>query len=467
MTDPRPRAALQVAGRAVVALLSVSLLVVSGWAWLTWHDFTSHIPRVTAIRAGPGSPAKRADIDGKDQNILIVGNDDRSTATDAELTELSTTRDGGSLNTDTMMVLHAPDDGRKATVIGIPRDSYVAIPGHGMNKINAAYALGFNDGHQNKSTAARLAVATVQNLTGLTIDHFVQVDLIGFYRISKVIGKVHVNLCAPVKEPNSGIDLPKGVSQIDGKQALAFVRQRYGFPNGLGDIDRIHRQQYFLSAVFRKISSAGMLLNPFKLKNLLNAVSSSLTMDQTLDPLKLAEQMQNLTAGNLSFITIPWDGFANTSVGGVVVVHPAQVQARVKTLTGRSDAPTTATPNTAPASSITVDVRNAAGADRAETTNANTLRQLGFHVGTVDTAPTPVASTVVEYPARMQAQAATVAAHIPGTAIQHTDTVQHVTLLLGQDGHSVTAPTPNTRTPAGGSSSGVTNAQQATAGCIY
>jgi LCP family protein required for cell wall assembly len=162
-----------------------------------------------------------------------------------------------------MMVLHAPADGRKATVIGIPRDSYVAIPGHGMNKINAAYAFGYHDGHQNKSTAARLAVETVQNLTGLAIDHFVQVDLIGFYRISKVIGKVHVNLCAPAKEANSGIDLPKGVSQIDGKQALAFVRQRYGFPNGLGDIDRIHRQQYFLSAAFRKISSAGMLLNPF------------------------------------------------------------------------------------------------------------------------------------------------------------------------------------------------------------
>jgi LCP family protein required for cell wall assembly len=463
VTDRRPRASLRVAGRAVVALLSVSLLVVSGWAWMTWHDFTSHIPRVTAIGAGPASPAKRTDIDGKDQNILIVGNDDRSTATDAELRELGTTRDGGSLNTDTMMVLHAPADGRKATVIGIPRDSYVAIPGHGMNKINAAYAFGYHDGHQNKSTAARLAVETVQNLTGLAIDHFVQADLIGFYRISKVIGKVPVNLCAPAKEANSGIDLPKGVSQIDGKQALAFVRQRYGFANGLGDIDRIHRQQYFLSAVFRKISSARMLLNPFKLKNLLNAVSSSLTMDQTLDPLKLAEQMQNLNAGNLSFITIPWDGFATTSVGGVVVVHPAQVRARVKTLTGRSGATTTA----APASSITVAVRNAAGADRAETTNANTLRQLGFHVGTVDTSPTPLASTVVEYPAGMEVQAATVAAHVPGTTIQQADTVQQVTLLLGQDGRSVTAPTRNTRAPAGGSSSGVTNAQQATTGCIY
>jgi LCP family protein required for cell wall assembly len=113
-----------------------------------------------------------------------------------------------------MMVLHVPADGRKATVFAIPRDSYVAIPGHGMNKINSAYAFGYNDGNGNKSTAARLAVQTVQNLTGLTIDHFVQADLIGFYRISNAIGGVQVNLCAAAKEKNSGINLPKGISTI-------------------------------------------------------------------------------------------------------------------------------------------------------------------------------------------------------------------------------------------------------------
>jgi LCP family protein required for cell wall assembly len=339
-----------------------------------------------------------------------------------------------------------------------------------MNKINSAYAFGYNDGHQNKSTAARLAVETVQNLTGLTIDHFVQVDLLGFYRISNAIGGVQVNMCAPAKEPNSGIDLPKGVSTIKGTQALAFVRQRYGFPNGLGDLDRIQRQQYFLSAVFRKIASAGTLLNPFKLQNLLKAVSSSLTMDQTLDPLKLAEQMQNLTAGNLSFTTIPWDGFANTAVGSVVVVHPAQVQQNITTLIGRSDAaaPSKAAPKTVPVASVTVDVRNAADANGVAASNAATLRQLGFHVGTVDSAPTPVAATVVQYPQGLAAQAATVAAHVPGATVQQTDTVQQVTLLLGQDGRSVTAPASSSSSGAtGGSSPGVTNAEQVAKGCTY
>jgi anionic cell wall polymer biosynthesis LytR-Cps2A-Psr (LCP) family protein len=140
------------------------------------------------------------------------------------------------------------------------------------------------------------------------------------------------------------------ISTIEGKQALAFVRQRYDFPDGLGDLDRIKRQQYFLSAVFRKISSAGVLLNPIRLHNLLNAVSASLTMDQTLDPLTLAEQMQDLTASNLTFTTIPWDGFDNTTpVGAVVLVNPTQIRARITQLLEPTPPPT----RTHPASAAT------------------------------------------------------------------------------------------------------------------
>ena len=100
-----------------------------------------------------------------------------------------------------MMVLHVPADGRKATVISIPRDSYVAIPGHGMNKINSAYPTGVNSANGSTPPARELAVETVSNLTGLTIDHFVQVDLLGFYRISNAIGGVPVNLAPRPKRP--------------------------------------------------------------------------------------------------------------------------------------------------------------------------------------------------------------------------------------------------------------------------
>ena len=421
--------------RAVTATLAVAILVVSGWAWLTYNDFKSDIRRVNAI-GGAGKPG--SDVDGKDQNLLIVGNDDRDTATDKELSQLGTTRDGGSYNTDTMMLMHLPANGQKATAISFPRDSYVEIPGHGKAKLNAAYVDGMVDSHGNKAKGAQLLVETIENLTGLTVDHFVQVDLLGFYRISNAIGGVPVNLCQAQKEPNSGIDLPKGVTKIHGTQALAFVRQRYGLPNG--DLDRIKRQQYFLSSAFRSVSSAGTLLNPFKLQKLLKAVSNSLQMDNSLDPLKLAQQFQDLSAGNLIFKTIPTHGTEDTDdAGNVVVVDPAEVRQFAAQLAGGKSDSGFGSAKTVSPGSFTVDVLNGSTTDGAASRNADTLRQLGFQVGTVDTAPTRSPQTVIEYPSGMQSQAKTLAAQISGAQAQQTNAVKHVTLLLGSDGLQVSS----------------------------
>ena len=126
--------------RIGLTLCSLLVLIGSGWAWATYRNFNADITRVNAI--SPNGRAANGGIDGKDQNLLIVGNDDRDTASDAELAQLGTTRDGGSYNTDTMMVLHLPADGSQATLISFPRDSYVNIPGHGKNKLNAAYPIG-------------------------------------------------------------------------------------------------------------------------------------------------------------------------------------------------------------------------------------------------------------------------------------------------------------------------------------
>lgn len=429
----------------VAAVASVAIVGASGWAWWTYKDFTSGIRRVNAISANKSTP----DVDGKDQNILIVGNDDRDSATDAELRQLGTTRDGGSYNTDTMMLLHVPANGKKATVISFPRDSYVAIPGHGMNKLNSAYPNGIVDSHGSKSGGAQLLVQTVQNLTGLKIDHFVQVDLLGFYRISNAIGGVQVNLCAPQREPNSGINLPKGVSTIKGTQALAFVRQRYGLPGG--DLDRIKRQQYFLSAAFRKISSAGILLNPFKLQSLLKAVDKSLQMDKTLDPLMLAKQMQGLTAGNLVFRTIPTHGTEQTDAGSVVAVNPPEVKQFAKQVVGTTNGSSSSGPfgsaKTVSPASFTVDVLNGSNTNDIAGQNADLLRQAGFRIGKVGNASTS-ASTVIEYPAGMAGQAKTLAAKIPGVQGRQTNSVQHVTLVLGTDGMQVSSSASHSAQPA-------------------
>jgi LCP family protein required for cell wall assembly len=301
----------------------------AGTYWWKFHQFKSNLARVD-IASAQGSCGGTGEGSGG-QNILVVGNDDRNDMTDAEVKALHTGRSGGSLNTDTMMIIHIPSDGSKATLVSLPRDSYVQIPHHGKAKLNSAYPDAYTATHGSRDAkrqaGASLLVCTVENLTGVHIDHYAQVDLLGFYRISNAIGGVPVHMCAAVREKNSGIRLHKGLNVIEGKQALAFVRQRYGFPNGLGDLDRVKRQQYFLTAAFRKVASAGTLLNPFKLQDLLSAVQSSLFVDSSLDPLALGRELENLTANNIAGRTIPTDGFADTDVGSVVVVHPSTVKA--------------------------------------------------------------------------------------------------------------------------------------------
>jgi LCP family protein required for cell wall assembly len=445
-------------------VLSVFLLVTFGVYWWKYHAFSSGLNRLNIF--GSSAQTKTGhDIDGKDQNILIVGNDDRSTASDAELQQLGTTRDGGSLNTDTMMIVHVPADGTKATLISLPRDSYVDIPGYGKDKLNAAYTDAYTHAggtpDQKRAAGGALLVQTIQGLTGLQLDHFVQVDLLGFYRISLAIGPVQVNMCAAVKEPDSGIDLKKGVNSIQGTQALAFVRQRYNFPNGLGDLDRVERQRYFLTATFRKLTSAGTLLNPSKLQRLLTAVQKSVYMDSGLDPRVLAEQMINLSADNIVGQTIPTDGFGASSTGAsVLLVTPSKVQQFVNALVGNTDKALAAAKPVAP-SSVTVDVRNAgSGVNGMATTSANLLRSKGFVVASADDASTS-ASTVIQYADGMQAQAKTLAAYVPGATMQKVASIGHVTLLLGADGKTVKLPA--TSTPSATATSGTTSSPSSTA----
>lgn len=445
-------------GKVLAALLSFAILISSGYVWATYRNFSANITRLNAI-----APARQKgpNIDGADQNILIVGVDDRSNATPAELRQLSTTQDGGSKNTDTMMVMHIPANGSKASIISFPRDSWVNIPGFGMNKLNAAYAYGFNQGH-SAGAGAQLLIQTIHEMTGLTIDHYVQVSLIAFYRISTAIGGVDVCLNAaqnPQTDSDaagsgySGINLPAGHSVIQGKQALAFVRQRHGLPRG--DLDRIVRQQYFLSAAFRKIASAGTLLNPIKLQHLLTAVSSSLQVDQGLDLLKLASQAQTLTAGHVTFTTIPTLGTPTITYNGnqvsIVQVDTAGMPAFIGKVIGQpvDSAYTKATP--ADPATVTVTVLNGAGVARLATLNSIALQHAGFHTATPDSTDT-TARTTIEYPAGMERQAKAVAHYVTGAQVTVSTSVHTVTLILGTDGKQVnglaSSPAPSNTTPA-------------------
>ena len=334
--------------KVVAALLSFSVLFVSAYVWVNYRKLDNGLRRLS-ITTGPQPSATgvTSDIDGKDQNLLVIGNDDRSTMTDKEVRQLKTGRDGGSLATDTMIIVHVPADGSKATLISLPRDSYVKIPGFGMGKLNSAYASAYaatkGSADVKRAAGANLLIRTITNLTGLTIDHFVQVDLLGFYRISNALGGVTVNLCRAVNDPHySHLVMSAGKHTIKGVEALEFVRQRHGLTNG--DIDRTARQRYFLTAAFRKLVSAGTLLNSRKLANLVSAVDKSIYVDRTFSLASLVSQMSNLSANNIVGNSIPYERYATVDVGSVVIVNPAKVKVFVKNLIRLRPPASSATP---------------------------------------------------------------------------------------------------------------------------
>ncbi|MGN7797861.1 LCP family protein [Leifsonia sp. 22587] len=414
------------------AALAVILVVVGGYAAYSYFRFVGGVKHVDVI----SKPA--SDVDGEDQNILLVGDDHRPTgATQAELDQLSTTDDGGGTNTDTMMVLHIPANGKSATLISLPRDSWVDVPGHGMNKLNAAFSLG--GGGTDPTSGAKLLIQTVQNLTGLSIDHYVRVSLLGFYTIAQALGPVQVCLNNAVDDPYSGANFPAGVSTLDAKQALSFVRQRHGLPRG--DLDRVVRQQYFLSVEAHKFLSAGTLLNPAKLTKVLDAVSGSLETDPGLNFLQLATQLQGLTGGKIQSATIPISGTPTITVDGddisIVEVDTAAMPAFIQSLMGTPSAYDNAT--AAKPADTTVTVLNGGSANGAATTATQTLAAAGFKTGTPGDADTR-ATTVIQYKSGQEAQAKAVAAYLPGAAVQQTDTVSTVTVVLGDDGIMPAAP---------------------------
>jgi LCP family protein required for cell wall assembly len=415
------------ATRIIAAVVSFLVLAGSGYGWAAYRTFAGGIRHVDAIGSGP-------DYDGSAQNILLVGDDSRpANASPALLAELSTQEDGGSVNTDTVMLLHIPAGGGQATVISFPRDSWVDIPGHGKGKLNSAFARGAAGGGGDAG-GMKLLITVVQNLTNLHVDHFVKVSLLGFYQIAEALGPIQVCLNQAAHDPYSGTDLPAGVSTLNAKQALSFVRQRHYLPRG--DLDREVRQQYFLSTELRKATSTGVVLNPSRLKKLLDAVSSALETDPGLDLLQFASQFKGLSAGNVRFTTIPILGTptitdANGNRVSIVAVDFAALPAFISRVVGPPSAYTSA--SAADPHQVSVEVQNGTGVRGLAGSQAQALSGLGFRIAGTATAPDHTTITTVEYPVGKESAAKAVAARLPGVAVAQSSAVSQVTLTLGSD----------------------------------
>jgi LCP family protein required for cell wall assembly len=350
--------------RSLVVVVSAAVLAVTAFAWAQVRLLDRSTTAASVIGSAPpgGSAAE--------QNILLLGVDSRTDPQGNPLPpalldalHAGGTSDGGD-TADSIIVVHVPAGGGRATAISIPRDSYVQLAdGYGQHKINSAYsrAVAFTTDSLTSGSGAsgaptspfapdagpsaspddpavrRAALAagaketidTVQALTGLPITHFASVNLAGFADVSSAIGGVPVCLRAPVDDPYSGLQLPAGPQVVSGTQALAFVRQRHGLPGG--DLDRIARQQVFLAGATNRLLSAGTLTNPFALNRLTGVVARSVTLDSDWNVLSFATQMQDLSAGAVTFRTIPTgtDELWTPEDGQAVQVDPAQVRSFV------------------------------------------------------------------------------------------------------------------------------------------
>ncbi|OFT85245.1 LCP family protein [Corynebacterium sp. HMSC29G08] len=245
-------------------------------------------------------------------NWLFVGSDSRTGMSQDEIDRLGTGGDIGSTRTDTIMLMHIPRAGQ-ATLMSIPRDSYVEVPGYGYDKINAAFAYG----------GASLLVQTVEQSTGLHIDHYAEIGMGGLANVVDAVGGVEICVAEPITDPLANISLAPGCQKMDGATGLGYVRTR---ATALGDLDRVVRQREFLAAVMSKVTSPATLLNPFRTIPLVWTTPAMFTVDQGDHVWSLA-RVALAMRGGVRTETIPIYDFMDTDVGNVAIWDDAGAQA--------------------------------------------------------------------------------------------------------------------------------------------
>ena len=277
---------------------------ISAISWAGLGRITAAIPRVDAFAGLENRPKKESSA----VNYLIVGSDTREGLSREEIKRLKVggTDVAAGKRSDTMLLIHISKKRDKAAIISIPRDSYALIPEHNnsqgklipaaYSKINSAYNWG----------GAPLLIETLESMSDLRIDHYVELNFVGFVRMVDALGGVEICTKKDINDPKSHLTLPAGTHVLDGVDSLKFVRTRVF--DGLGDLGRMKRQQEFAGAMLRKATSAGVLLNPVKMVDFINSALDSVVTDEGLsqgDLLTLGKQLRNLSASNVRTLTIP------------------------------------------------------------------------------------------------------------------------------------------------------------------
>ncbi len=454
-------------GYAASCVLAATALLVSGYAF----HVEGQVSDVASSHVDAGGPQVG------DMNILLMGLESRTYWNGQPLPKaLEDIMHVGSIGgdtTNTLILLHIYDNGKKAIGVSIPRDDVVTMYGtHGYGgataKIDEAYgdAMSYElqqlqqDGQAAKMSrdqlyfqaneAGRAAeIQTVQALTGVHIDHFAELNLWGFYELANIFGPIEVCLKQAAYDPDfSGANIPAGYHALSAAQALAFVRQRENLPNG--DLDRTHRQQAVLDYVIWKVKHQNLVSDLVEGNALLNDLKTFMITSGGWNIVEFATEMQNLTGSNLKFQTLPIQNqennvMLNGRLQDINIVDPAYLQQWVHNLlnpappakpaTGKS-ASAKATASIPAASTVTVDVYNGGSAHGLAGSVSQALVSAGYKAGAVENAsaqPEPVQSaTQVFYGTGTSANAAKIARYFGATATAASSVpAGHVEILLG------------------------------------
>ncbi|MFE2582517.1 LCP family protein [Streptomyces sp. NPDC059378] len=318
-----------------VTTLSVVVLAAAGIGHSVVASLDAGIARVDPFKDMKNRP--RA---GHGMNVLLVGTDGRDRISEAERRRF---RLGGlpCHCTDTIMIVHISENLERASVVSLPRDSYADTPAHVDQttgqphaghpvKLNAAYAEG----------GPQLTVRTVESMTHVKIDHYLEVDFTSFMKTVDVLGGVRICTAVPMKDSYTGLDLPAGTHKLMGGQALQYVRSRH--VDGASDLGRMQRQQRFLAALVDRATSSGVLLNPIRFRDVTRAVLGSVRADKgfgTDELLDLGRAMRNFSPSSSEFTTVPIGqmGYVVKGIGSTLKWDPVRSERLFQAL--RDDRP--------------------------------------------------------------------------------------------------------------------------------
>ncbi len=307
--------------RAMVVLILLAMAYVGAMAWAGLGIWNS-IARVDATPTASNRPEGASG-----SNFVLVGTDSRENLSRDQRNDLVTGSAAGA-RADTIMVLHLPSSGAP-TLLSIPRDSYVEIPGEGFNKINAAYAIG----------GPAMLVDTIEQSTGLPISGYLEIGFGGFVDVVAKVDGVRMCLEEPVVDAKTKLDLPAGCQDLVGKEALNYVRMRYG--DRRGDLGRVERQRAFLAALTQKLATPSTMLVPWRLHDVGTTTGAALAIGEDTsmwETGRMAWAMRSISAGDGQSLTVPVENpNYSTSVGSTVLWNEAKSEALFEAL--NTDAP--------------------------------------------------------------------------------------------------------------------------------